>query len=498
MLVKDNMPMGNNAFQTPLPIDLRSRDNLTCKFQIQISTEATEGCSCLIYVTGYHLAQNSETTVSYLLPDREHHSYLDFYERLSNDFGLRLPQNRKHQLPNTNTVYPFSIVLTENIDDRIRYGYGDPAVLKATVGGQVIYYLVVTSNDAPNSFPILKSTNLTDWTLQSFVFPEGKKPEWALDGEHISDYWAPEMHLIGNEYRIYFVARHKENLDLCIGMASSERPEGPYTAHTEPVVDGNIIDPHIFVDQQGISYLYWKEDNNDVWPGHLIDLLYHHPELTDVLFDKKEDRITAAFIQTLWPWIKNLPPMERFLALQVLIEVVISNFNTFYKHLSSLIERQPLEIQEKIKIVLKYMKTPMYVQQLSADGTQVQGERIKVIENDLDWEAHLVEGMWVTQQDENFYLFYAGNDFSTDQYGIGVAVAKSPTGPYTKMQQPFLKSTREWWAPGHPSVVLDNEENPRLFLHAFPPGRAGYKEFRALLSVPIRFSHGTVVVAKIN
>ena len=196
---------------------------------------------------------------------------------------------------------------------------------------------------------------------------------------------------------------------------------------------------------------------------------------------------------TLWPWARTLPPMERFLLLQTFIEAVIAVYADFYGRLTGLAEGQPAPIQDKINAVQKFMKTPMYAQRLSADGTQLAGARTKIIENDLAWEAHLVEGMWLTKHETKYYLFYAGNDFSTDQYGIGVAIADSPLGPYRKMTKPFLQSTADWWAPGHPSVVTGPDGKPVLFLHAFFPGEAGYKKFRALLAVPLTFKEDQVL-----
>jgi hypothetical protein len=102
--------------------------------------------------------------------------------------------------------------------------------------------------------------------------------------------------------------------------------------------------------------------------------------------------------------------------------------------------------------------------------------------------------MWVTEQAGRYYLFYAGNDFSTDQYGIGVAVALSPLGPYEKARKPFLQSTAAWHAPGHPSLVMAPDGRPHLFFHAFFPGKAGYKQFRVLLSLPVRFKEEGVEI----
>ena len=117
--------------------------------------------------------------------------------------------------------------------------------------------------------------------------------------------------------------------------------------------------------------------------------------------------------------------------------------------------------------------------------------------NDLDWEGHLIEGPFVTRQDVRYWLFYAGNDFSTPSYGIGVAVADHPLGPYVKQDEPMLKSTREWTAPGHASVAPGLDGSPQLFFHAFHPGTGGYNAFRALLTVGLDFSGASVKVREL-
>jgi arabinan endo-1,5-alpha-L-arabinosidase len=77
-------------------------------------------------------------------------------------------------------------------------------------------------------------------------------------------------------------------------------------------------------------------------------------------------------------------------------------------------------------------------------------------------------------------MLYSGNDFSTDDYGIGIGIgiADAPLGPYRKADGMLLRSTAEWSGPGHPSVARGPDGEPWVFLHAFFPGRAGYKEFR--------------------
>ena len=117
-----------------------------------------------------------------------------------------------------------------------------------------------------------------------------------------------------------------------------------------------------------------------------------------------------------------------------------------------------------------------------------------MISNDQVWEGHLVEGPFLWEQDGRYFLFYAANDFTDPAYGIGVAVADNPLGPFTKHQEPLLKTARSWAAPGHASVAEGPDGKPHIFFHAFFPGTGGYNVFRALLMAPLRFTAEGVVV----
>ncbi|WP_207534041.1 family 43 glycosylhydrolase [Desertivirga arenae] len=426
---------------------------------------------------------------------KEHNAFLNFFQRLSADFGTSVPHNRKIKKAVPDFSFDYRTVLTENLDSNMHYGYGDPAIMKVELQGENIYYLVSTSNDAPNAFPIIKSRNLVDWQFCSYIFPEGFKPEWAADGESIADFWAPEMHQVGKEFRVYFVARDKHTKELCLGLARASHPEGPFEAEPEPLIKGNVIDPHLFVEDEKNVYLFWKEDNNDVWPQKLAELLYKNPECIPFLFPAGSDQKTAALIITFWPWAKDLEAMERFFVLQILIEAVIERFTEFEESLKELAQEKTI-IEDRIKEILKFMRTPMFIQQLADDGKTLIGEKVKILENDMQWEAHLVEGMWVTKHENHYYLFYAGNDFSTDQYGIGVAISKHLKGPYIKSEKQLIQSTKSWAAPGHPSVLKTEDGGHLMFLHAYFPGCAGYKKFRALLEIQLHLRSDRVLVAQ--
>jgi arabinan endo-1,5-alpha-L-arabinosidase len=471
---------------------LSSPDHLRWQFTVRIIENRTSNIT--LFVTGNDPENDAEKTFSANLNTTDHSSYLNFFEKLSLHFATRLPQNRKKALKSTVNIN-YTEVLTQNLDAGMLYGYGDPAIIRIKEKGRECYYLLTTSNDAPNAFPVLRSENLKDWSFVTYVFPEGMKPQWAETDELISDYWAPEMHQVGPEFRVYFVAREKKTGDLCIGLARSLSPDGPFNPHPEPLLKGNVIDPHLYIQDENTTFLFWKEDSNDLWPRAFIELLVRDPSLVTFFFDVDKDQRSVSFLITCWPWLKNLGAMDLFLAIQSFIEAAISRFSIIYKLLSELSESRSGD-SEAVSFVLDKMKTRMYAQQLATDGTTLIGYKTKIIENDLVWEAHLVEGVWLTEQNGNFFLFYAGNDFSTDQYGIGVAIAENALGPYKKMPRPFLQSTQEWLAPGHPSVTIAPDGQPTMFLHAYKPGEAGYKHFRALLSLPLRFEKDRVFAKK--
>jgi hypothetical protein len=249
-----------------------------------------------------------------------------------------------------------------------------------------------------------------------------------------------------------------------------------------------VIDSHLFVDADGEKYLFWKDDTNSIWPRPLAMLLRAHPDLIPRLFAGEPDRRTAAFAAAIVPWANQQRPMVRFFVMQPLIEAALANWNRV---------RAALIDFGLASTILEAMTTPVRAQRIADNGQSLVGEDKIVLCNDLDWEGHLIEGPFLSRQDGRYWLFYAGNDFSTPAYGIGVAVADHPLGPFTKQGAPLLQSTREWLAPGHASVAPGVDERPQLFFHAFHPGTGGYNAFRALLTVGLDFSGGRATVVQL-
>ena len=78
------------------------------------------------------------------------------------------------------------------------------------------------------------------------------------------------------------------------------------------------------------------------------------------------------------------------------------------------------------------MPTTIYSQQLSADGLSVVGPAHRLIGATQSWEGNLVEAPSMIENAGTFWLFYSGNRWGTDNYGIGVARCATVVGPCTK------------------------------------------------------------------
>lgn len=86
--------------------------------------------------------------------------------------------------------------------------------------------------------------------------------------------WAPDAAFANGKYYLYFPV--KDMLDIFrIGVAVSDKPEGPFVADKEPVKNSYSIDPCVFKDDDGKFYMYfggiwggqlqrWKNNNYDV------------------------------------------------------------------------------------------------------------------------------------------------------------------------------------------------------------------------------------------
>lgn len=105
-------------------------------------------------------------------------------------------------------------------------------------------------------FTCWSSNNLVDWKKEGVIVDLPKDVKWATERA-----WAPAIATKNGKYYFYFSA------DVNIGVAVADNPAGPFKdALGKPLVArgtlrGQMIDPMVFVDDDGTGYLYFGQGN---------------------------------------------------------------------------------------------------------------------------------------------------------------------------------------------------------------------------------------------
>jgi len=76
--------------------------------------------------------------------------------------------------------------------------------------------------------------------------------------------WAPDAAYKNGTYYLYFPAKDPQGV-FRIGVATSKSPTGPFTAQPQPIPGSFSIDPAVFTDDDGQSYMYF----GGIWGGQL-------------------------------------------------------------------------------------------------------------------------------------------------------------------------------------------------------------------------------------
>lgn len=76
--------------------------------------------------------------------------------------------------------------------------------------------------------------------------------------------WAPDAAFADGKYYLYFPVKDKKDV-FRIGVATSDKPEGPFVAEKEPIQNSYSIDPCVFKDDNGDFYMYF----GGIWGGQL-------------------------------------------------------------------------------------------------------------------------------------------------------------------------------------------------------------------------------------
>lgn len=140
-------------------------------------------------------------------------------------------------------------------------GYADPDVYME----DNIYYMYATSYHVEKGYEVYTSTDLVHWEKEGMALGEA----WGFE----KNYWAPDVKKIGDCYVM------AASVDEHLGLAVAESPEGPFIPEKSWLFECSI-DGHLFLDTDGILYLYyvsWREGHQYGLYGCQLDIATLQP-----------------------------------------------------------------------------------------------------------------------------------------------------------------------------------------------------------------------------
>ena len=104
-------------------------------------------------------------------------------------------------------------------------------------------------------YHVFSSENLTEWTDHGTILSQERVPWGNPTGYSM---WAPDCVCKDGKYYFFYPNAPKSGRGFAIGVATAEKPEGPFTPEAEPIKGISGIDPCVLVDDDGQAYIYWS------------------------------------------------------------------------------------------------------------------------------------------------------------------------------------------------------------------------------------------------
>jgi len=265
----------------------------------------------------------------------------------------------------------------------------------------------------------MSSPDLVTWTGLHDAMPQ--TPAWAWSVAEGGEFWAPTVAQYGDTYRIYFGGRHRSapvaNPGWCIGYASATSPAGPFVPAARPMLCQ-------VTDHQSPALLSTSAPSGG--RGVFDPQIYQAPNGSRYMHFKANDNPYQL-------WAARLNSTG-------------TGFATPGFGLFSVDDQAP---------IWEYSSAPDH--------------QFTILENptmDFNPYAHAHYGV-------GYYLYYSGGDWRTSDYGTGLAVCRSPTGPCLRATSgaPWLASRGSAGGPGGLSVFRDLQGETRVAYHTWARGQ---------------------------
>lgn len=273
----------------------------------------------------------------------------------------------------------------------IRIKFGDPFILYDE--NSSTYFMYGTGGGAKAGFPTYSSSDLVKWKDEGQVYFGAKPGTWG-----ISSFWAPEVYAVNDKYYLFYSAQSKYNLNnelenFKIGVAVADSPKGPFKDISDkPLFDFGypVIDPNLFMDSDGRSYLYYSR------------CCYKHPVDSEIA---REAKCKGWYNEIEESWVYGIEINADFTA--TIGEPV-------------LLLRPPVKLNDK----------------------QAEWESRSVAAREVN--RRWTEGSVTFKKDNIYYMMYSANHFAGENYAVGYATSKNALGPFRKAEDnPILQKNTD-------------------------------------------------------
>jgi len=191
--------------------------------------------------------------------------------------------------------------------------------------------------------------------------------------------WAPDAAFKNGTYYLYFPVKDKNDV-FRIGVATSKNPAGPFKTGVKPIEGSFSIDPAVFTDDDGISYMYY----GGIWGGQL-------QRWKDGKYDANGSKTDSQK--------ENEPALSA-------------------------------KVAKLSKDMLSFDGAVMDVKIVDKDGKELLTK---------DHDRRFFEGAWMHKYNGKYYFTYS----TGDTHFLASAIGDSPTGPFT-YQGTFMNPVQGW------------------------------------------------------
>lgn len=158
-------------------------------------------------------------------------------------------ESQIHEMDSGNDTLTYSNPVFEPV-------LADPTVIK--VGNEFFAYGTEDNWGKEGGYhlvPVIKSPDLVNWEVVGNSM--AKKPNWKERG----GIWAPDVTQVGDQFYMYYSFSTWGDPNPGIGLAISEKPEGPFIDQgpvftSEEIGVKNSIDP-FYIEENGKKFLIW-------------------------------------------------------------------------------------------------------------------------------------------------------------------------------------------------------------------------------------------------